>query len=103
MTEDEPKPLQEITFQLKETYPHRQDITDKIQKATQEILDDTRVRNMTPLLEKLQYCNNTLYNEEEMSDAILELQLWINNMRNRYDISDPSETWHKREDGDYLQ
>lgn len=77
-----------VTLQKLTTTAHQ------IREATPETLPDK--------LEKLQELNNFLYNTTP-DDLLIDLQVYINSLRNEYDITDPREIIHEDNGRGFVQ
>lgn len=82
-------------------------INEKLLKILEPHLDTERIKNIderidaindkteiVQLVEELQTMNNGLYDLLGMCDETLEFQLFINGLRNKFDVTDPREVVH---------
>lgn len=77
--------------------------TSRIQEIVDQINITNNTKNIAPLLEELQEINNKLYQQHKDSLAPLDLQCYINTLRNQYDITDPREIIHYDNGRGYVQ
>lgn len=79
--------LKEILENIKETHQDFNYNSELIQNI-EELFDKKGY------IEQLQEVCNTLFNLYGFDDTILELQIYINQLRHKYDITDPREIIH---------
>lgn len=58
------------------------------------LLHVTSEEDLPGKLERLQELNNLLYKENPEETLLIDLQVYINTIRNQYDITDPREIIH---------
>lgn len=78
--------------------------TQRVQAITKEIEETEDNKKRAMLVEELQTMNNTLYEKQgDLTDETLAFQVYINTLRNKYDITDPREIIHTDNGKGYVQ
>lgn len=65
--------------------------------------DITVAENKRDYIRGVQEYVDVLYKQEGLSNRVLELQVWINTQRNKYNIPDKEELIYSMSDGDFAQ
>ena len=79
--------INSIIIRLTEEYPTQTESIRQIKIILEEI---EKEKNVSENVEKIQEICNTLYNIKN-TDELIDLQVIINEYRNKYDITDPRE------------
>lgn len=79
--------INSIIIRLTEEYPTQTESIRQIKLILDEI---EKEKNVSENVEKIQGICNTLYNIKN-TDELIDLQVIINEYRNKYDITDPRE------------
>lgn len=88
--------LKEILENIKET--HKDFIVDD-----EFLVDINDIFDKKGYVESLQEICNNLFNQYGFDDTILELQVYINQLRHEFDITDPREVLHIDNGKGYVQ
>ena len=62
--------------------------------TTSHLIHNATEEDLPSKLEKLQQMNNLLYEKYPSEELLIDLQVFINSLRNEYDITDPREVIH---------
>lgn len=68
--------------------------TNKIKEIVTEIENNTEKHTISQFIEELQQINNEIYDKTGFNTVTLDLQCYINELRNKYDVTDPREIIH---------
>ena len=68
--------------------------TERVQAIVDKIDNCKNTKEVEPLIEELQTMNNHLYEKQGLNNETLDFQVYINGLRNMYDITDPREIIH---------
>lgn len=66
----------------------------QIKEITEKIEQSTDNKEIAQLIEKLQEINNTIYDKTGFNTVTLDFQVYINQLRQEYDVTDPREIVH---------
>ena len=86
--------LNKISENLFKKYPNEIIYYEKLLESWKKLENEKFLDKISTELEKIQEICNKYYEKYGMSDEILDLQIWINKVRNKYDITDPREITH---------
>lgn len=62
--------------------------------TTSHLIHNATEEDLPEKLEKLQHLNNLLYESNPSETLLIDLQVYINSLRNEFDITDPTEIIH---------
>ena len=65
--------------------------TNKIKEICNEIGNSSDKHTISQLIEELQQINNDIYDKTGFNTVTLDFQVYINELRNKYDVTDPRE------------
>lgn len=88
------KGLDKIITKLFKKYENEKICYEKLLQSWKKLENEEFIDKISIELEKIQEICNEYYEKYGFNDEILELQVWINQIRNQYDITDPREIIH---------
>lgn len=88
--------LKEIYDKIKEEYKDIEVTYEELEKLEQK-------KDKTDFVETLQEICNDIYTKNGFNDNILDIQVYINQLRAEYDITDPREVIHEDNGKGFVQ
>lgn len=86
--------LNQIASILFKKYPNEKICYEKLIQSWKKLENEEFIDQISIELEKIQEICNEYYEKYGFTDEILDLQIWINTVRNKYDLTDPREIIH---------
>ena len=83
--------LGKIMDKLGKKYKNEKKLYGTFIKTWKNLENTEFIEEISKELDNLQEISNQYYEKYGLCDEILDLQLWINKTRNKYDIPDPHE------------